>query len=315
MASDMTFDAWRQATVLRATQAIAAALPAETTEPVRLHESMRYAALAGGKRVRPLLCYAAGMLTGAAPEVLDAAAAAVELIHVYSLVHDDMPAMDNDPLRHGKPTVHVRYDEATALLVGDALQSQAFAILAQAPATAAARVALVRELAIASGSLGMAGGQAIDLESVGVKLDRAALENMHRMKTGALLRAAVRLGALCGMAETAVLNPQTELQAKAQNTPPEALMRGLDQYAAAIGLAFQVVDDILDVTSDSATLGKTAGKDGRDDKPTYVSLLGLDASRTLAFQLREQAHAALASVGGDVQRLAQLADLVVDRAH
>ena len=292
----MTFDEWMRAVLTRVEAALERYLPGTDVAPARLHEAMRYAALGGGKRVRPLLAHAAGELTLARPAALEAASAALEMIHVYSLVHDDMPCMDDDALRRGKPTVHVQYDEATALLVGDALQSQAFVALTDAAALdAQAQAALVRELALASGSIGMAGGQAIDLDSVGVTLSRPQLETMHRMKTGALLRASVRMGALAG-------------------TPPDAdAMRALDAYAAAVGLAFQVVDDILDVTTDSATLGKTAGKDAKDGKPTYVSIIGLDASRALAAQLRRDAHEALAHFGGRAVRLAELADLVVNR--
>ncbi|WP_164853814.1 polyprenyl synthetase family protein, partial [Paraburkholderia kirstenboschensis] len=259
----MTFEQWTRSVLERVETALEHYLPAETTEPAKLHEAMRYAVLGGGKRVRPLLCHAAGELTGARAECLDAAAAALEMIHVYSLVHDDMPCMDDDALRRGKPTVHVKYDEATALLVGDALQSQAFVALTSEVLAPAQQAALVRELALASGSIGMCGGQAIDLASVGHTLTRTQLETMHRMKTGALLRAAVRMGALAGEA------------------PDANAMRSLDAYSAAVGLAFQVVDDILDVTTDSATLGKTAGKDAKDGKPTYVSIIGLDASRSL----------------------------------
>lgn len=292
----MTFDEWMRAVLARVEAALARYLPEAETAPERLHEAMRYAALGGGKRVRPLLVHAAGELTGARASALEAASAALEMIHVYSLVHDDMPCMDDDALRRGKPTVHVQYDEPTALLVGDALQSQAFVALTDDSALdARAQAALVRELALASGSLGMAGGQAIDLASVGLTLSRPQLETMHRMKTGALLRASVRMGALAGAA------------------PDADAMRALDAYAAAVGLAFQVVDDILDVTTDSATLGKTAGKDAKDGKPTYVSIIGLDASRALAAQLRRDAHDALAHFGGRAQRLAELADLVVNR--
>jgi farnesyl diphosphate synthase len=221
------------------------------------------------------------------------------MIHVYSLVHDDMPAIDDDALRRGKPTVHIQYDEATALLVGDALQSQAFVALTaeRNGLDDGQQAALVRELAVASGSLGMAGGQAIDLESVGRKLSRPELETMHRKKTGALLRASVRMGALAG------------------THPGADALASLDHYAAAIGLAFQVVDDILDVTADSATLGKTAGKDAQHDKPTYVSIIGLDASRELAAQLGRDAHAAIQPFGARGQRLAELADLVVNRVN
>jgi farnesyl diphosphate synthase len=294
----MTFDQWMHASLDRVETALDAYLPQTSVTPAKLHEAMRYAVLGGGKRVRPLLCHAAGELTGASAQAVDAASAALEMIHVYSLVHDDMPAMDDDALRRGKPTVHVKYDEATALLVGDALQSQAFIVLTSTDALSAGQqAALTRELAVASGSVGMAGGQAIDLESVGARLSRPELETMHRKKTGALLRASVRMGALCG------------------DAPDAAAMNALDAYAAAVGLAFQVVDDILDVTADSATLGKTAGKDAKDDKPTYVSIIGLDASRELAAQLGRDAHAAIESFGPRAQRLAELADLVVNRVH
>jgi len=292
----MTFEEWMRAVLARVEAALERYLPAAAVEPARLHEAMRYAVLGGGKRIRPLLVHAAGELTGARPQALEAASAALEMIHVYSLVHDDMPCMDDDDLRRGKPTVHVKYDEATALLVGDALQSQAFVVLTnEAALDAPAQAALVRELALASGSLGMAGGQAIDLASVGLTLTRPQLETMHRMKTGALLRASVRMGALAGTA------------------PDARALAALDVYAAAVGLAFQVVDDILDVTTDSATLGKTAGKDAKDGKPTYVSIIGLEASRALAAQLRRDAHDALAPFGEHARRLAELADLVVHR--
>ena len=292
----MTFEEWMRAVLARVEAALERYLPEAAIEPARLHEAMRYAVLGGGKRVRPLLVHAAGELTGARPEALEAASAALEMIHVYSLVHDDMPCMDDDDLRRGKPTVHVQYDEATALLVGDALQSQAFVVLTDETALdTRAQASLVRELAVASGSLGMAGGQAIDLASVGLTLTRPQLETMHRMKTGALLRASVRMGALAGAA------------------PDAKALAALDAYAAAVGLAFQVVDDILDVTTDSATLGKTAGKDAKDGKPTYVSIIGLDASRALAAQLRRDAHDALAPFGEHARRLAELADLVVNR--
>lgn len=295
------FSGWMQAIRQRTEDALEAHLPPPDAIPARLHEAMRYAALGGGKRIRPLLCHAAGAIVDAAPPALDAAAAALEMIHAYSLVHDDMPAMDNDALRRGKPTVHVRYDEATALLVGDALQTQAFATLSDAPLPSQQRIALVRELAHASGSLGMAGGQAIDLMSVGVKLNRAELEQMHRMKTGALLLASVRMGALCATKQDIDSEPQ--------------LRKALDEYALAIGLAFQVVDDILDVTSDSATLGKTAGKDQQADKPTYVSILGLSASRVLAQQLHRHGRAALQALGTRAWHLNQLADLVIERVN
>lgn len=295
--SAVAFDTWIRQVLARTEAALDVALPSAHVEPRRLHQAMRYAVLGGGKRVRPMLCHAAGEAVGATPQRLDAAACALELIHVYSLVHDDLPSMDDDDMRRGKPTVHVQYDEATGLLVGDALQSQAFVALASEALDATRQAALMRELAYASGSLGMAGGQAIDLASVGTRLSRAQLETMHRMKTGALLRAAVKMGALCG------------------DALPADVDAGLDAYARAVGLAFQVVDDILDVTADSATLGKTAGKDAANDKPTYVSIIGLDASRQLAAQLRRDAHDALAPLGERGMRLAQIADLVVERVN
>ncbi|WP_295993571.1 polyprenyl synthetase family protein [Rugamonas sp.] len=290
------FDDWMTTVQARVESDLDGFLPAAGALPARLHEAMRYALLGGGKRVRPLLVYAAGALFGADAPALSRAAAAVEMIHAYSLVHDDMPCMDDDALRRGKPTVHVAYDEATALLVGDALQSQAFLVLAEADGVPAARqVAMLRLLAQAAGSAGMCGGQAIDLASVGVSLTLAQLEQMHQLKTGALLRAAVVLGALAGKELAAV-----EIAA-------------LNDYARAIGLAFQVVDDVLDATADSATLGKTAGKDAADNKPTYVSILGLGPSRALAQQLRLDAHAALAPFGEQALRLRELADLIVQR--
>jgi farnesyl diphosphate synthase len=327
----MNFTEWTRSVLARTETALDARLPPADLEPSRLHDAMRYTTLGGGKRVRPLLVHAAGLLTGATPDALDAAGAAIEMIHVYSLVHDDMPAMDDDSMRRGKPTVHVQYDEATALLVGDALQSQAFIALSAAPVPPVRQAALLRELALASGSLGMAGGQAIDLASVGIALDRPSLEKMHRMKTGALLRAAVRMGALCGeeAPDSLEASVATASGAAASGTragaeggtavaeviEAQALAVALERYSAAIGLAFQVVDDILDVTADSATLGKTAGKDEKAGKPTYVSLMGLSEARRLATELQAEAHAALAPFGERAVRLAQLADLIVERAN
>lgn len=284
-------------------QALHDCLPAASQVPQTLHEAMRYAVLDGGKRVRPLLVFAAGQLFAADGAELTRAACAVEMIHAYSLVHDDMPCMDDDALRRGKPTVHVQYGEATALLVGDALQAQAFLVLSHGSADAARQLRMLQILAQASGSLGMCGGQAIDLASVGVALTREQLEQMHQLKTGALLRAAVLLGALCGVRPDGSGLRDSEL-------------RALDRYAHAIGLAFQVVDDILDATADTAVLGKTAGKDAADNKPTYVSILGLQASQQLAEQLRSDAHAALQVFDqhADTERLAQLADFIVQRA-
>ncbi len=272
-------------------------LPPVHIAPQRLHDAMRYAVLGGGKRVRPLLSFAAGEVCGADIERVQHAAAAVELIHAYSLVHDDMPAMDNDALRRGKPTVHVEFDEATALLAGDALQSLAFDILASTPLAddAATQLKMVQLLAQAAGSRGMAGGQAIDLASVGKPLHLTELEFMHIHKTGALIRASVLLGAQCG-------------------SVPDATRTALDHYAKCIGLAFQVVDDVLDAETPTATLGKTAGKDAANNKPTYVSLLGARRARELAQELRADAHTALADLGAPAARLRQLADFVVERA-
>ncbi|MEV4779821.1 polyprenyl synthetase family protein [Burkholderia sp. LMU1-1-1.1] len=290
------FDDWMKTVQAGSENDLSGFLPTATTVPAKLHDAMRYALLGGGKRVRPLLVYAAGALFDADPATLARAAAAVEMIHAYSLVHDDMPCMDDDALRRGKPTVHVAYDEATALLVGDALQSQAFLVLSEATSVPASRqVAMLRLLAHASGSAGMCGGQAIDLDSVGVSLTLEQLERMHQLKTGALLRAAVILGALAG------------------KDLDEVELTALNAYARAIGLAFQVVDDVLDATADSATLGKTAGKDAADNKPTYVSILGLEPSRALAQTLRLDAHAALAPFGDKALRLRELADLIVQR--
>jgi farnesyl diphosphate synthase len=297
MTASQDFSGWMKSVQSQMEDALAAFLPSAAEVPERLHEAMRYAVLDGGKRVRPLLVFAAGDLFGADAAMLSRAAAAVEMIHAYSLVHDDMPCMDDDELRRGKPTVHVKYDEATALLVGDALQSQAFLVLSDAELDIdpARRLAMVRELARASGSHGMCGGQAIDLASVGLKLTLEQLEQMHRMKTGALLRVSVLLGALAGK-ELSV----TEVAS-------------LHAYAKAVGLAFQVVDDVLDATEDSATLGKTAGKDAADNKPTYVSILGLEESKALAEQLRRDAHEALEPFGDKARRLREIADLIVQR--
>ena len=277
--------------------ALADWLPPAHIAPQRLHEAMRYAVLGGGKRVRPLLAFAAGEVANADPDRVQHAAAAVELIHAYSLVHDDMPAMDDDALRRGKPTVHVEFDEAIALLVGDALQSLAFDVLSAQPLadTPAVQLKMLHLLAQASGSRGMAGGQAIDLASVGKPLELAELEFMHIHKTGALIRASVLLGAHCGSADGPTL-------------------AALDHYAKCIGLAFQVVDDILDAEASTATLGKTAGKDAVHNKPTYVSLLGATRARALAQELRADARAALGTIAAPSQRLQQLADFVVERA-
>jgi len=277
--------------------ALARILPPAHAAPARLHEAMRYATLEGGKRVRPLLAFAASEVSAAEPQRVEHAAVAVELIHAYSLVHDDLPCMDDDVLRRGKPTVHVEYDEATAMLVGDALQSLAFQTIAEhrLAGDAQRQVEMVRMLAAAAGSRGMAGGQQIDLEATGGGLSLPELEFMHIHKTGALIRAAVLLGFLCG---------EKINQGEQQR---------LDRYAKAVGLAFQVVDDVLDHEASTATLGKTAGKDARQGKPTYVSLMGLGPARELAEELRGDAHAALEGLGERSRRLAQLADFVVLR--
>jgi len=277
--------------------ALARLLPNAQVAPARLHEAMRYAVLEGGKRVRPLLVFAAGEVTQARSERLELAAAAVEVIHAYSLVHDDLPCMDDDVLRRGKPTVHVEYDEPTALLVGDALQTLAFQLLAEHRASedAATQLEMVRLLAVAAGSRGMAGGQQIDLESTGKTLTLAELEFMHIHKTGALIRAAVLLGAACG------------------KPLAEAERAKLDRYAKALGLAFQVVDDLLDAEASTATLGKTAGKDSKQGKSTYVAVLGAHRTRELARELGAEAHAALDGLGPRAARLSSLADFVVLR--
>ncbi|PRC91553.1 Geranylgeranyl pyrophosphate synthase [Solimicrobium silvestre] len=301
MTTSSTLSDWMKQSQAHIEAALTDFLPSPQQTPTHLHEAMRYAVLDGGKRVRPLLVYAAGQLFDADYAELTRAACALEMIHAYSLVHDDMPCMDDDALRRGKPTVHVKFGEATALLVGDALQAQAFLILAQGKTAPARQLEMLRILAHSSGSLGMCGGQAIDLASVGCNLSRDQLEQMHQLKTGALLRASVLLGALCGQ----------ELN--------EIDQAALHRYSHSIGLAFQVVDDILDATSDSASLGKTAGKDAANNKPTYVSILGLAASQTLAENLRIEAHNALHSFTATMQnsrtqRLSQLADFIVQRS-
>lgn len=290
------FAAWMNQIQQRTETALADALPDASLAPERLHAAMRYAVLGGGKRVRPLLVHAAGAIGGAQPERLDRIGCAVELIHAYSLVHDDMPCMDDDVLRRGKPTVHVEYDEATALLVGDALQTLAFQVLASAPVTdmPTRQLGMIGLLAMASGSRGMAGGQAIDLAAVGKQLDLRELEFMHIHKTGALIRSSVLLGAQAGNVDGAVLER-------------------LDRYAKLVGLLFQVVDDILDAEADTATLGKTAGKDADNDKPTYVSLLGVTDAKRLAGEMLEEALAALEPLGAPAGRLAALAQYIVHR--
>jgi farnesyl diphosphate synthase len=281
---------------LQATEAALSLWVPEKT-PANLGLAMRYAVLGGGKRLRPLLVHAASQSTGGSSEAALRAGCAVELIHAYSLVHDDMPCMDNDILRRGKPTVHVQFGQATALLAGDALQALAFEVLTPQNESVCAPVQarLCALLARSAGEAGMAGGQAIDLASVGKQLDEIQLREMHRLKTGALIQASVLMGAACGA-----------------TTP--AQWEALSAYGAAIGLAFQVVDDILDVTADSATLGKTAGKDADNDKPTYVSVMGLSSAKDYAMQLHAQAlHSLGESALADTGALVDLANMVVDR--
>jgi farnesyl diphosphate synthase len=299
--SSFSFEAWLAAQSQRAESALLQYLDPDTAVPQHLHTAMRYAVLGGGKRIRPLLVFAASELSSGDRvdvSLVNRAACAIEMIHTYSLVHDDLPCMDDDDLRRGRPTVHKAFDEATALLVGDALQTRAFEILSHPinvdPPISLAQLRMIESLAHASGSKGMAGGQAIDLQNVGKKMDLPALEEMHAMKTGALLICAVELGGIA-----------------AQLSP--ASMALLDTYAKALGLAFQVVDDILDATADSATLGKTAGKDAAQDKPTYVTLKGLDYANKLAKELKGRALDSLNEFGPQADALRHLAHLVVDR--
>jgi len=275
-------------------------LPSGQLLPQKLHQAMRYSVLNGGKRMRPMLTYCTGKTLGIAPEALDGPACAVEFIHVYSLIHDDLPAMDDDDLRRGKATCHVAFDEATAILAGDALQALAFEILAHDPsitATAEGRLKMIIALTKASGSQGMVGGQAIDLQSVGTKLNLPELENMHIHKTGALIRASVTMATL----------------AKSDIDPVAATK--LDHYAKCIGLSFQVKDDILDEESDTATLGKTQGKDKDNDKPTYPALLGLAGAKQKAQELHEKALDSLSFFGKEADLLRDLSLYIIQRTH
>ena len=290
MSTEALIRSWR----LRAETALERALCADG-RPERLLAAMRHAALGGGKRMRPLLVHAAGRAFGGDHDELDAPATAVELIHAFSLVHDDLPAMDDDALRRGRPTVHVAWDEATAILAGDALHALAFSVLADAPLPAEVRVELLRELASASGVDGMCAGQALDMEATGMQLEVGALARLHALKTGALIRAAVRMGALAARA-------------------PAAELAGLDRYARALGLAFQIRDDILDVEGDAAQLGKTAGKDQAQGKNTYPRLLGMEGSRAKLDALVEEMEAALAPLGEKADALRVLAGFAVARA-
>lgn len=298
------FSTWYAERVRHVETVLEGFMPDSSVVPARLHEAMRYAVLGGGKRIRAALVYAAGeacaptgkTLASAQNIALDHAAAAVELIHAYSLVHDDLPCLDDDDLRRGRPTVHVQFDEATAMLAGDALQPLAFELLAQMPIAPALVVQAVEMLARCAGSLGMAGGQAIDCASTGLSLDQEQLQAMHAMKTGAMLEASILLGGIVAGASSPA-------------------RQGLEAYADAVGLAFQIADDVLDVVADTATLGKTAGKDAAANKPTYVSLLGLDASRQLLQELRQEAHNALLPLGPAGTRLAEIADYIVGRSR
>ena len=292
--SVVDFSVWLSERAQHVEQVLARVLPHEDAVPARLHRAMRYSVLGGGKRVRAALVFAAAHacrpVLSTQPDAehasaQDLAAAAVELVHAYSLVHDDLPCMDDDVLRRGRPTVHVQFDEATALLAGDALQPLAFDLLAQMPIAPPLIVQAIRDLAQAAGSLGMAGGQAIDLESVGKALTQQALQQMHVLKTGALLAASVSLGGLAGGA-----NAQQRM--------------ALDAYSAAMGLAFQVIDDVLDVTADSSQLGKTPGKDAAANKPTYVTLMGLEQARAFAGELHQRALTALNPLGDSAVLLA-----------
>jgi geranylgeranyl diphosphate synthase type II len=284
----------------RVDAALETLLSSPRPELARLYAAMRYSLFNGGKRVRPLLVYAACEALGGEPQRANAAACAVELIHAYSLVHDDLPAMDDDDLRRGQPTTHKAFDEACAILAGDGLQSLAFEVLADAthnPHDAELRLAMLSALARAAGPAGMVGGQAIDLGSVGQTLDQSALEIMHRHKTGALIEASVQLGAL------------------ASGKADDQALKALHSYARAIGLAFQVQDDILDVESDTATLGKTQGKDQAHDKPTYPALLGLEGAKVYAASLCDEALQALAAFSGEADTLRELARYIIARRH
>ena len=292
--SNAAFDQWAAAHRARVEAALTRWLPASELSSGRLLEAMRYSATGGGKRLRALLAYASAEAIGASVELADHAAVAVEMIHTYSLIHDDLPCMDNDDLRRGKPTSHVTFGVATAMLAGDALQPLAFAVLLGAPAAASGVVAATHELADASGAYGMAGGQAIDLANVGRPMTLAALEEMHAMKTGAMFEAAIVIPALLAEEE-------------------ETTLAALTIYAQKIGLTFQVVDDVLDATADSATLGKTAGKDAANDKPTFVSLMGILAARSYAQRLTDEAINALPT-HLNTSRLADLARAMATRA-
>lgn len=301
--SSLAFDAWLKKAVDTVQNLLDVALPATDEEPSILHEAMRYASLGQGKRVRAALVYAAGLacntqsqLDGGLQQALSHAGAAVELIHAYSLVHDDLPCMDDDIMRRGRPTLHIQYGESLALLAADALQPLAFEQLAQMPVSPALIVQAVQVLSRASGSLGMVGGQVIDTQHIDLPMSLDQLQQMHRLKTGAMIEGSVLLGAICAAA-----NFDTR--------------QALEGYGAAMGLAFQVVDDILDVTAESTELGKTAGKDAQNNKPTYVSLMGLEESKAFAEQLYQAALQSLLPLGPQANRLRELAHFIIRRHY
>jgi farnesyl diphosphate synthase len=292
-----SFADWARAVAGLMEETLAAQLPPGTVPPTRLHEAMRYSTLGGGKRVRPMLAFAAGQVCDADTQRLQIVGAAVEMIHAYSLIHDDLPCMDDDVLRRGKPTCHVEFDEATALLAGDALQALAFQLVSEYRLSDSAdeQLKLIGLFAHACGSRGMAGGQAVDLANVGKAITLPELEYMHILKTGALIRASVLMGAACG------------------TTLTETQRAGLDHYAKCVGLAFQVVDDILDEEASTEALGKTAGKDKEQGKPTYVSLMGMGPAKTFAQELLADALSALKDFDGRANRLRELAEFIVKR--
>ena len=293
------FQNWSRQVAMDMERTLGDLLPSPDIQPQRLHAAMRYSSMSGGKRVRPMLAFAAGLVTEADPARVKAVSAAVEFIHAYSLIHDDLPCMDDDSLRRGRPTCHIEFDEATALLAGDALQALAFEIVSthKLADSAETQLMMIQHFTKACGSHGMAGGQAIDLANVNKAITLPELEYMHILKTGALIRASVQLGALCGRA----------LQSDE--------MKHLDRYAKCVGLAFQVVDDILDCESNTETLGKTAGKDQHANKPTYVSLMGLAPAKRFAGELLTDSHAAVESFGERATRLRQLAEFIVRREY
>ena len=292
MKAENDLQLWRD----RIESVLDAALPSEKHAPRRLHQAMRYATLGGGKRIRACLVYASGSLFNASEQTLDAAAAAVEMTHAYSLIHDDLPAMDNDTIRRGKPTLHIAFDEATAILAGDALQTQAYLNLAQAHTSDATRVAILRCLAEASGAAGMCGGQQMDMDATNQALSLSQLETLHSLKTGALIRASVRMGAVIGNATSAEL-------------------AALDQFAHALGLAFQIRDDILDIEASSEQLGKTAGKDVEQNKSTYPNLLGMAETKKLLNDYAEKMQSSLASLQRETSGLEHIAGYTVNRVQ